>query len=95
MKNENIHTTDQSQMHILFEQHGTFDDIPACYQSWQSDEVSGERIVFLKQDLKGRNDIDLIRKVKASQLVQTNSPVTLNRNPPELLSINFNFSVAK
>ena len=75
---------------VVFEQHGTFDDIPACYQSWQSHDITGERIVFLEKDLDERKDTELIDKVKASQLVQSNSPITLSRNPPEYLFINFN-----
>lgn len=78
---------------ILFQQAGVFDDIPACYQAWQFDGIRGESIVFLKKDLKGRKDTDLIQKVKASQLVRQNSQITFSRNPPDYLFINFNIQL--
>lgn len=75
---------------ILFQQQGVFDDIPACYQSWLFDGIRGESIIFLKKDLKHHKDTDLIKKVKASQLVKSCSQITLSRNPPDYLFINFN-----
>ena len=75
---------------VLFQLESCFDDIPACYQSWHFDGIRGESIIFRNQDLKHRNDTDLIDKVKASRLVQKNTPVTLSRNPPGFLFINFN-----
>lgn len=75
---------------ILFQQQGVFDDIPACYQSWLFDGIRGESIIFLNKDLKNRKDTDLIKKVKASKLVKSSSQITLSRNPPEFLFINFN-----
>ncbi len=79
--------------HILFQQQGVFDDIPACYQAWQHDGIRGESIIFHKKDLKHRKDIDLIKKVQASKLVQSTSQITLSRNPPEFLFINFNVTL--
>ncbi|VAW47432.1 hypothetical protein MNBD_GAMMA02-1266 [hydrothermal vent metagenome] len=78
---------------ILFQQQGVFDDIPACYQTWLFDGIRGESIIFLKDDLKNRKDTDLINKVKASKLVQTSSQITLSRNPPDYLFINFNIAL--
>ncbi len=89
---ENLKGPGHPESIVIFEQQGFFDDIPACYKSWQFKGISGESIVFLKKDLKDRKDTELIDKIKASQLVQTNSPITLSRNPPEYLFINFNFS---
>ncbi len=78
---------------ILFQQQGVFDDIPACYQSWLFDGIRGESIIFHKKDLQHRKDTDLINKVKASQLVQKSSQITLSRNPPDFLFINFNIAL--
>lgn len=75
---------------VLFQLESCFDDIPACYQSWHFDGIRGESIIFMNKDLKERNDTDLIAKVKASRLVKKNTPVTLSRNPPGFLFINFN-----
>ncbi len=78
---------------ILFQQLGVFDDIPACYQTWQFDGIRGESIIFHQRDLKNRKDTDLIEKVKASQLVKASSQITLSRNPPGYLFINFNIAL--
>ncbi len=78
---------------IEFQQQGVFDDIPACYRAWRLGGLRGESIIFQKKDLKNRKDIDLIKKVKASKLVQSNSQITLSRNPPEYLFINFNITL--
>ncbi len=78
---------------ILFQQLGVFDDIPACYQSWLFDGIRGESIIFHKRDLKHHKDTDLIKKVKASKLVKSTSQITLSRNPPEFLFINFNIAL--
>ena len=75
---------------ILFEQQGVFDDIPACYQSWYWDGVSGESIIFLKKDLKQHQIKHLIQKVKTSHLVQNPDQVT-KKQKSDYLFINFNF----
>jgi len=78
---------------ILFEQQGVFDDIPACYQSWHWDGVSGESIIFLKKDLKQHKIKNLIQKVKASHLVQNPDQVT-KKQKSDYLFINFNFKTS-
>ena len=78
---------------ILFEQQGVFDDIPACYQSWYWDGVSGESIIFLKKDLKQHKIKNLIQKVKASHLVQNPDQVT-KKQKSDYLFINFNFKTS-
>ncbi len=78
---------------ILFQQQGVFDDIPACYQTWLIDGIRGESIVFHQKDLKHHKDTDLIKKVKASKLVKTTSQITLSRNPPGFLFVNFNIAL--
>ena len=78
---------------IIFEQQGVFDDIPACYQSWLFEGISGESIVFLCKDLKDKKDTELLKKIKASQLVQNKNQITFSRKNPDYLFINFNFSV--
>ena len=90
MKPDFNHIPNDPDTTILFQQQGVFDDIPACYQSWFFDGIRGESIIFLKKDLKNRKDIDLVKKVKASKLVKSTSQITLSRNPPEFLFINFN-----
>ena len=49
---------------ILFEQQGVFDDIPACYQSWHWDGVSGESIIFLKKTLNSTKSKTSSKKSK-------------------------------
>lgn len=95
MKPDFNHIPNDSGTTVIFEQLGFFDDIPVCYQSWQYHNTSGESIVFLKKDLENHKDTDLISQVKASKLLQIGSPITLSRNPPEYLFINFNFSVKR
>ena len=90
MKTNFIQIPNDPDTIILFQQQGVFDDIPACYQSWLFDGIRGESIIFRKKDLQNRKDTDLINKVKASKLVQTCSQITLSRNPPDYLFINFN-----
>ena len=90
MKKNFNYIPQNSESTILFQQQGVFDDIPACYQTWLVDGIRGESIIFHKNDLKHRKDTDLIKKVKASQLVKSTSQITLSRNPPEFLFINFN-----
>ncbi|MCX7554712.1 hypothetical protein OS175_12550 [Marinicella sp. S1101] len=78
---------------IQFEHHGTFNDIPACYQTWQLDGMRGESIMFKKKDLKKYALDKLIRDVRASKLAQTHKPITLSHNPPGHLCVIFNFSM--
>ena len=78
---------------ILFEHHGMFDDIPACYQSWQCDGFSGESILFDKQDLKKQALPKMIKKVRASKLAQSHKPITVSHNPPGYICLIFNFQM--
>lgn len=84
---------EQAAETIQFEHHGSFNDIPACYQTWQFDGMRGESIMFKKTDLKKYALDKLIRDVRASKLAQTHKPITLSHNPPGHLCVIFNFSM--
>ncbi len=71
---------------------GVFDDIPVRYQTCQYQSSCYDRLVFLDKDLKNSKGIDLLNKVKASQLVRANSPITFKRSKGGCLFIDFNFS---
>lgn len=85
----------QSESTLLFEHQGMFDDIPACYQTWQCDGFSGESILFKKKDLKNRLITNLIKKVRASKLAQTHKPITVSHNPPGHVCVIFNFKMGE
>ena len=78
---------------IIFQHQGVFDDVPVCYRAWRFDDIQGESIIFQHEDIQGQGDQEIIRKVKASHLVDKNKTIAISRNNPDYVFVNFNFSV--
>lgn len=78
---------------IIFQHEGVFDDMPVCYRTWQYDDIQGDSIIFQHQDLQGQEDQQIIKKVKASCLVDETKTIAISRNNPDFVFVNFNFSV--
>ena len=78
---------------ILFEHQGVFDDLPVCFRAWQYDDIQGESIIFQNRDLQGQEDRHIIKKVKASCLVDKSKTIAISRNNPDYVFVNFNFKV--
>lgn len=85
-KQSNHHVVKNTSIHI-----GFFDDIPAQYLTCHYQGSRCDRLVFLNKDLKNRKGSDLLNKIKASRLVQKNSPITFKQSKDGQLCIDFNF----
>lgn len=69
-------------------------DLVCMHESWYWDGVGAESLVFDEQDISGYDDERLERVLSRTNLVESDSQITITRNKSGFAFVNFNFKVS-
>jgi len=78
---------------IIFSQQMMFEEYDILYQKWFWDGIYGESMIFSTEDLSFVNMEDLIKRVKSSPIVKSDSDITVSDSKSGFTFMNFNFCV--
>jgi hypothetical protein len=76
---------------VIFRHEVKFGDYDILYEKWVWDGITAESIVFDSKDVADLSDDEIIKDVKSSPLVESNSDVTIKRSDTGYTFANFNF----
>jgi len=78
---------------ILFESTMKFDIYDILYQKWYWDNIYGQSIIFVSEDVKDISDDELVQYISQSDIVKDKDNLTVSRSKSGFTFVNFDFVI--